>query len=50
MTNEERIYKLCEFMIDIINELSYVDRACEKNLEWVKDELFSIRQDIENSN
>lgn len=50
MTNEERIYKLCEFIIDLIDELSYVDKNCDKNLGWIKDELSSIRQDIENNN
>lgn len=49
MTNEERIYKLCEFMIDLINELSYISKTCDKNLGWIKDELSFIRQDIENN-
>lgn len=40
MTNEERIYKLCEYMIDLIDSIS--------NLEWIKDELISIKEDIDN--
>ena len=47
MTNEERIYKLCEYVMDLIDELSYHDN--DKNLEWVKYEIKSIREDIDNS-
>lgn len=41
MTNEERIYKLCEYILDLIDMLPY------KNLEWIRDEIVSIREDIE---
>ena len=49
MTNEERIYKLCEYVMDLIFELQYYDENLENKLEWVKDEIKSIRQDIDNS-
>lgn len=49
MTNEERIYKLCEYVMDLIDEISYQDELMENRLEWVKDEIKSIREDIDNS-
>lgn len=49
MTNEERIYKLCEYVMDLIDEISYRDEIIEERLEWVKDEIKSIREDIDNS-
>lgn len=51
MTNEERIYKLCEYVMDLIDSLSYHNRDYNFNLdlEWVKGEIKSIRQDIDNS-
>lgn len=49
MTNEERIYKLCEYVIDLIDDLQYYDEKFEKKFEWVKDEIKSIREDIDNS-
>lgn len=49
MTNEERIYKLCEYVIDLINEFQYQDKNFFDSLEWVKDEIESIREDIDNS-
>lgn len=49
MTNEERIYKLCEYVMDLIDELSYQNDVLENRLKWVKDEVISIRQDIDNS-
>ena len=50
MTNEERIYKLCEYVIDLINEISYYENNfnLNVNLEYVKDEIKSIREDIDN--
>lgn len=45
MTNEERIYKLCEYVMDLIDVLPYT----RDHLEWVKDEIKSIREDIDNS-
>lgn len=49
MTNEERIYKLCEYVIDLIEVLQCHDRDLNNNLEWVRNEVMSIRQDIDNS-
>ena len=49
MTNEERIYKLCEYVMDLIDELQYHDECLKKKFEWVKDEIKSIREDIDNS-
>ena len=48
---EERIYKLCEYVIDLINEISYYENNynLNVNLGWVKDEIKSIREDIDNS-
>lgn len=40
MTNEERIYKLCEYIIDLIDEFK------DKDLEWIRGEVMSIREDI----
>lgn len=51
MTNEERIYKLCEYVMDLVDTLSYHNRDYQFNrdLNWVKDEIKSIREDIDNS-
>jgi hypothetical protein len=49
MTNEERIYKLCEYVMDLIFELSYHDEKIGGYLEWVNEEIKSIRADIDNS-
>lgn len=49
MTNEERIYKLCEYVMDLIFEISYHDKELGKYLEWINDEIMSIREDIYNS-
>lgn len=35
--------------MDLIDELQYHDENLEKKLKWVKDEIKSIRQDIDNS-
>lgn len=48
MTNEELIYELCVCMIDLIDELSYDNEELKKNLEWVKDEVISVRKNIFN--
>lgn len=50
MTNEERIYKLCEYVMDLLDVLSYNNRDYQFNrdLDWVKDEIKSIREDISN--
>lgn len=45
MDNTERVYKLCEYLIDLINE---IDRK-EHNLDWIITEIESIREDIDNS-
>ena len=44
MTNEERIYNLCEYMMDLIDAI----KNKESNLEWIRDEIVSIRKDIDN--
>ena len=44
MTNEERIYKLCEYMMDLIDAI----KNKESDLEWIRDEIVSIREDIDN--
>ena len=44
MTNEERIYKLCEYMMDLIDAIKNKDSS----LEWIRDEIVSIREDIDN--
>lgn len=44
MTNEERIYKLCEYMMDLIDAINNKD----SNLEWIRNEIISIREDIDN--
>ena len=44
MTNEERIYKLCEYMMDLIDAIHNKDSS----LEWVRNEIVSIREDIDN--
>lgn len=49
MTNEERIYKLCEYVMDLIDELQYYDRNLNNRLEWVRNEVVSIREDIDNN-
>lgn len=38
MTNEERINKLCEYIIDLIDVIQDKDT----NLDWVKDEVWDI--------
>lgn len=43
MTNEERIYQLCDCLIMLIDLLPY------KNLEYLKEEIKDIKQDIDNS-
>lgn len=49
MTNEERIYKLCEYVMDLIDELKNYDMYFNSHLEWIVDEIKSIRQDIDNN-
>ena len=49
MTNEERIYKLCEYVMDLIDELRGYDMYLNSHLKWIKDEIKSIRQDIDNN-
>lgn len=49
MTNEERIYKLCEYMMDLIFELQYHEEKFDGRFEWIRDELKSIREDIDNN-
>lgn len=47
MTNEERIYKLCKCVMDLIDELSYQNEVLENRLQWVRDEVIDIRHDID---
>jgi hypothetical protein len=49
MTNEKRIYKLCEYVMDLIDELTYNDESLEKRFEWIKDEIKTIRKDIDST-
>ena len=49
MTNEERIYKLCEYVIYLIEVLQCHDKDLNNNLECLRNEVMSIRQDIDNS-
>lgn len=49
MTNEKRIYKLCEYVMDLIDELTYDDVNLEKRFEWIKDEIKTIRKDIDST-
>lgn len=46
MTNEERIYKLCEYIMDLIDEIQNKDKDINLDLEWIRDEITSIREDI----
>lgn len=46
MTNEERIYKLCEYVIDLIEMLQYHDRDLNHNLEWVRGEVADLMDDV----
>ena len=50
MTNEERIYKLCEYVMDLIDEI--LDRDLDYNFHVVlgniRYEIASIREDIDN--
>ena len=45
MTNEERIYKLCECVMDLIDLLPFQSSY----FAWLTDEIKSIREDIDNS-
>lgn len=49
MSNEERIYELCECVIDLIDMLQYYDKNLNNQLEYIRDTLADIRQDIDNS-
>lgn len=44
MDNEERIYKLCDCIIDLIDELPYT-----QHMDWVRDRVVSIMADVENT-
>lgn len=46
MTNEERIYKLCECVTDLIEELGYSYEELGNQLEWIKDNIISIMHDV----
>lgn len=47
MTNKERICKLCETVIDLIDELQHHDKDLNIRLEWTRDEVTLIKEDIE---
>ena len=38
MTNEERVNKLCEYIIDLIDAIQDKDT----NLDWLRDEVWDI--------
>ena len=48
MTNEERIYKLCEYVMDLIFEIKD-DTDYGSKFDWINDELRSIQKDIDGS-
>lgn len=50
MTDKERIYKLCGCVMDLMNVIKFYNRdfRFEKDLNWVKEEIISIREDIDN--
>ena len=48
MSNEERIYKLCGIVIDLVDMLQCHDKDLNNKLEWLRSELADIRQDIDN--
>jgi len=43
MTNEERIYELCDCLIMLIDLLPH------KNIEYLKENIKDIKQDIDNN-
>lgn len=45
ITNEERIYKLCKYVMDLINAIS----DCDNDFEWIKNEFKFIIENIDNS-
>ena len=47
--NQERILKLCECMIDLIDEV-VLNVDLVDNFDWIKNEVREIRDDINNSN
>ncbi len=50
MTNEKRIYELCECVMCLIDVIKFYNRdfRLEKDLNRVKEEIISIREDIDN--
>ena len=47
MTNEERIDRVCECLLYVIELLRAHDRLFDNHLEFVEKELNDIRRDIE---
>lgn len=51
MTNEERIYKLCECIIDFVETMESYDEWLNRNrtLVRIKKEMKDIREEIDNN-
>ena len=49
MTNEERIYELCDCMMLVVEHLQCYDKFFNNSLEGVMEALKDIKQDIDNS-
>lgn len=47
--NQERVYRLCDCVIDLINEIS-MNTNYGDYVDWIKDEIQYIKDDINNSN
>ena len=45
--NRDRINKLCECMLDLIDELQSHDKRLNERLEWIRNEVESIKKDTE---
>ena len=49
VTNKERIYELCGCVIDLIDMLQGHSRDLNSHLEYVRNSVIDIREDIDNS-
>lgn len=43
--NRDHINKLCECIVDLIIELQHHDGRLNERLEWIRNEVESIRED-----
>ena len=46
MTNEKRIFELCGCVLDLIDELSMHDYTIKYRIEWIKNEMLELREEI----